>query len=89
MNMWCLNNYHHIWKEIVYFTVTNMDLDRVIQLASVKFVNDLIQQIDSLKIPTSILIDLSKALDIPWLTEFYFLNYNIMAYQGLSYKLFS
>ena len=27
-----LNNYQHIWKEIVYFTVINMDLHKVIQL---------------------------------------------------------
>ena len=27
-----LNNYQHIWKVIVYFSVINMDLDRVIQL---------------------------------------------------------
>ena len=33
------------------------------ELASVRFVNDLIQQIDNFKIPTSILIDLSKAFD--------------------------
>ena len=32
MNMRFLNNYQHTWKEIVYFTVINMDLDRVIQL---------------------------------------------------------
>ena len=32
MNMWFLNNYQHIWKEMVYFTVISMDLDRVIQL---------------------------------------------------------
>ena len=31
------------------------------ELASVRFVNDLIQQMDNFKIPTSILIDLSKA----------------------------
>ena len=34
-----------------------------IELASVRFVNDLIQQMDNFKIPTSILIDLSKAFD--------------------------
>ena len=33
------------------------------ELASVRFVNDLIQQMDNFKIPTSILIDLSKAFD--------------------------
>ena len=33
------------------------------ELASVKFVNDLIQQMDTFNIPTSILIDLSKAFD--------------------------
>ena len=33
------------------------------KLASVRFVNDLIQQMDTLNIPISILIDLSKAFD--------------------------
>ena len=33
------------------------------ELASVRFVNDLIQQIDTFNIPISILIDLSKAFD--------------------------
>ena len=33
------------------------------ELASVRLVNDLIQQMDNFKIPTSILIDLSKAFD--------------------------
>ena len=42
-----------------YFTVINM----VLGLASVIFVNNLIQQMDNFKIPTSILIDLSKAFD--------------------------
>ena len=33
------------------------------ELASVRFVNDLIQQMDTFNIPISILIDLSKAFD--------------------------
>ena len=33
------------------------------ELASVTFVNDLIQQMNSFKIPTSILIELSKVFD--------------------------
>ena len=37
--------------------------DHSTELASVRFVNDYIQQLHNFKIPTSILINLSKAVD--------------------------
>ena len=50
------------------------------ELASVRFVNDLIQQMDTFNIPISILIDLSKAL-IHWTTRSCFPSCGIMVYQ--------
>ena len=58
------------------------------ELASSRFVNELVQHMDNFKIPTSILIDLSKALHT--------LNHDIMLYKlkfcgisGIALKLFS
>ena len=40
-----------------------MDLDLDIQLNLLQFVTDLIKDMDNYKIPTTVLIDLSKAID--------------------------
>ena len=58
------------------------------ELASSRFVNELVQNMDNFEIPTSILIDLSKAFDT--------LNHDIMFYEmkfygisGIALKFFS
>ena len=58
------------------------------ELASSRFVNELVQNMDNFKIPTSILIDLSKAFDT--------LNHDIMlnklkfyGISGIALKFFS
>ena len=51
------------------------------ELASVRFVNDLIQQMDNFNIPTSILIDLSIKPLILWITRSCFPSCSIMVYQ--------
>ena len=58
------------------------------ELASSRFVNELVQNMDNFETPTSILIDLSKAFDT--------LNHDIMLYKlkfygisGIALKFFS
>ena len=65
-----------------------MDLGLVIQQNWHRFVNELVQNMDNFKIPTSFLIDLSKAFDT--------LNHDIMLYKlkfygisGIALKFFS
>ena len=63
--MWYLNNYQHNERNCLFYCDQyRFRQGHSTELASVRFVNDLIQQMDSFKIPTSILIDLSKAFDI-------------------------